>query len=235
MRRFWDRAEVAAQGGAWSVRLDGKPVRLPSAATLLLPGRGLAEKIAAEWQAAGGGKGGETSFAELPMTRLAGTAQERIVQNPEPVVLAIARYGDSDLLCYRAEGPEALVQRQAEQWQPWLDWVAQTHGARLRTTSGVVHLQQEPEALAALAAAVAAVPYWRLAGLGVAVPALGSLVLGLAVAEFALDASQAYDLSVLDETFQAELWGEDAEASARRARIRTEVQMAGRFMALTGV
>ncbi len=234
MKRFWDRAEAAATDEGWSVLLDGKPLRLPGGATLVSPSHRLAQEVAAEWQTAGSDKGGETSFADLPLTRLAGTAQERVAPNPEPVALAISRYGESDLLCYRAEQPEALVRRQAELWQPWLDWAARTFGARLRATSGVVHVAQPPEALAALAAAVAAQPAWRLAGLAVAVPALGSLVLGLAVAKFALDAGEGYELSVLDEKFQAELWGEDAEASARRARIRAEVEMAGRFMSLVG-
>jgi chaperone required for assembly of F1-ATPase len=232
MKRFWDTADVAAAGDGWSVQLDGKPLRLPGGAALRVPARALAEAIAAEWQAAGGARGGTTSYADLPLTRLAGTAQERVVQDPEPVALAIARYGETDLLCYRADRPAALVQRQAERWQPWLDWAAKRFGATLRSTSGLVHVAQPPEALAVLAAAVAAQPAWRLAGLGVAIPALGSLVLGLAVAEFALAADEAYEVSVLEERFQAELWGEDAEASARRAQIRAEVEVAGRFMAL---
>ncbi len=178
----------------------------------------LAQAVRAEWQAAGGGKGGEACFDELPLTRLAGTMQERVRSDPGAVALAIARYGESDLLCYRATGPDVLVRREAEAWDPWLDWAADRYGARLRVASGIVHVAQEPEALATLAAAVAAESVPVLAALGVAVPALGSVVLGLAMAERALDADSAYALSVVDAEFQAELWGRDAEAEAARCR-----------------
>jgi chaperone required for assembly of F1-ATPase len=214
------------------VLLDGRILRIPQGPPLVLPTRALAEAVAAEWRAAGGGKGGETSFADLPLTRLAGTAQLRVAPDPEPVVLAIARYAASDLLCYRAERPETLVRRQHDQWQPWLDWADRRFGARLRVAHGVMPAAQESAATASLAAAVAARPAPDLAALGVAVPALGSVVLGLALAEEVLAPDAAFELSVLDERFQAEQWGEDAQAAARRACIRDDVHLAGRFMAL---
>lgn len=232
MKRFWDVATVGETAGGWSVLLDGRPVRVPGGGELVLGSRPLADEVAAEWQRAGGGKGGEAGYKDLPLTRLAGTAQERVRPDPEPVVLEIARYGQSDLLCYRAEGPEALVRRQNEQWQPWVEWARRRYGADLRVTSGVVHVAQPEEALARLAAAVQAVPWQILAALAVLVPALGSLILGLAVAERALDAASAYDLSVLDERFQTELWGEDVEAAARRASVRADAVLAGRYMDL---
>lgn len=232
MKRFWDTAEPIAGDSGWSVRLDGRPVRVPGGGALHLPTSALAEAVAAEWQAAGGGKGGETGYDDLPLTRLAGTAQERVAGDPDATALAVARYGETDLLCYRATSPEALVRREAERWDPWLDWAHHRHGARLRSTAGVLHVAQESAALAALAAAVAIQPVPALAALGVAVPALGSLVLGLALAEGELAPEQAHELSVLDEDFQAELWGRDAEAAARRARVAAEVALAGRFIAL---
>ncbi len=143
MKRFWDRAAIAPEANGFCVLLDGRPVRLPGGAPLHLPSRALAEAVAAEWNVAGGGKGGEMQWGEVPLTRLAGTAQERIVPNSEPIVLEIARYGETDLLCYRADGPEPLVQRQQAQWQPWLDWVAAEYGARLRVTSGVMPVAQD--------------------------------------------------------------------------------------------
>lgn len=232
MKRFWDTAAVAPDQGGFRVLLDGRVVRLPSGTPLLLPCRPLAEAIAAEWGVAGGGMGGEMDWADVPLTRLAGTTQERIAPNPEPVALEIARYGAADLLCYRAEGPEVLVQRQLEQWQPWLDWAEGEYGARLRVTTGVMPVAQDPAALAALARAVAAQAPPALAALGVAVPALGSLVLGLAMAAFRLDAAAAFGLAGLDETFQTELWGRDDAAEERRQRGAAEVAMAGQFLAL---
>jgi chaperone required for assembly of F1-ATPase len=232
MLRFWESAEVEPTPAGFRIALDGKPVRLPGGTELCLPTRKLAEAVAAEWQVAGGRKGGRTSYADLPLTRIAGTGQVRIAPDPEPVVLELARYGESDLLCYRAAAPEALVARQAERWQPWLDWAARHYGARLSVTTGIVHVPQPAEALAALAAALAKLQPLALAALGVAVPALGSLVLGLALAEGALGPAEAYALATLDEAYQEEFWGADAEALARRQRIGEEVAVAARLLEL---
>jgi chaperone required for assembly of F1-ATPase len=232
MKRFWEAASVASGPDGHAILLDGRPVRLPGGGRLLVPSAPLAAAIAAEWQAAGGGKGGEMSFLDTPLTRLAGTAQERIAPDPGPSVDALSRYAASDLLCYRAEAPEALVQRQARAWQPWLDWAAMTFDARLAVGSGIIHVAQDPAALAALRLAVADCSPLILAGLGLAVPALGSLVLGLALARGALDAATAHDLAALDELFQEELWGRDEEASRRRAGIAADIALAARLMAL---
>ena len=230
MQRFWDNAEIEPVVAGFRIALDGRPVHIPGGSELQLPTRALAEAVAAEWQAAGGRKGGRTSYADLPLTRIAGTGQVRIAPDPEPVVLELARYAESDLLCYRAADPPALVARQAERWQPWLDWAAARHGARLIVTTGIVHVPQPAESLAALAAALAALGPYALAALGVAVPAMGSLVLGLALADGALAGAEAHALATLDETFQEEFWGTDAEALARRRRIGDDVLVAARFL-----
>jgi chaperone required for assembly of F1-ATPase len=193
----------------------------------------LACAIVEEWQAAGGANGGETSFADTPLTRLAGTAQQRIAPDPAPTVDAIARYAESDLLCYRAEGPDKLVARQTREWQPWLDWVATTYHAPLRVGTGIAFVKQHRGSVAALRSAVAELDIAALAALGIAVPALGSLVLGLALVERQLDAESAHALGALDELFQVEAWGEDAEAAARRATIAADIALADRFLHLT--
>lgn len=232
MKRFWTEVATEPEGDGWRVLLDAKPMLVPGAGKLLLTSRPLAEAIAAEWQAAGGGVGGETSYADLPLTRLAGTAQERILPDKEPVVMEIARYGESDLLCYRVEEPAALADRQHEAWQPWLDWAESDLGARLRITGSIAHVPQDPAALAALAARVARCDHLELAALGVAVPALGSLVLGLAMAQFRLTGPEAHALSSLEERYQAEQWGWDEEAAARFRRVGEELAVAGRLLAL---
>jgi len=208
-------------------------MHLPGGPVLRVRAEPLARAIAAEWQAAGGGKGGEMSFADTPLTRLAGTAQQRIAPDPAPIMDAIARYGETDLLCYRADAPVALVERQARGWQPWLDWAALTYDAPLRVGTGIAHVRQHRDSIGALRRAVAALDVEALAGLGIAVPALGSLVLGLALAEGALEAAEAHALGALDELFQAEQWGEDVEAAARRRAIAEDVALAARFIALT--
>lgn len=233
MKRFWDVATAERTNDAYAILLDGRPVHLPGGAILRLVHLPLARAIAAEWQQAGGSMGGEMSFADTPLTRLAGTAQDRIAPNPWPTIDAIARYGESDLLCYRAAGPQNLVSRQAEAWQPWLDWVERRHGARLRVTTGVIAIRQHRASVAALRGAVGALDIWALAALGIAVPALGSLVLGLALAEQRLDAATAHALGALDELYQAKLWGDDAEAAARRRAIASDVALAARMIELT--
>lgn len=232
MKRFWAEATIAPEGDGWRVLLDAKPVLVPGAGRLVLPSRPLAEAVAAEWQAAGGGVGGEMSYADLPLTRLAGTAQERILGNMEPVVLEIARYGESDVLCYRVEEPATLAERQHEAWQPWLDWAEGELGARLRVTASIVHVPQDPASLAALAARLATYGHLELAALGVAIPALGSLVLGLAMASGRLTGPEAHALSSLEERFQAEQWGWDDAAATRFRRVGEDLAVAGRFLAL---
>jgi chaperone required for assembly of F1-ATPase len=233
MRRFWDLATVAPRDAGFAILLDGKPMRLPGGVSLTVPGRVLAEAIAAEWQQAGGAIGGTISLADMPLTSLASTAQERIAPNPGPTIDAIAAYGGSDLLCYRAGEPEVLARRQLQLWQPWLDWAARALDAPLRVTTGLMPIAQPPDALVALHRAVASQPIAAVAALGMLVPALGSLVLGLAVVVGELTAGNAHELSILDERFQAEFWGEDDEAADRRHRVAVDLRVAERFLTLS--
>ncbi|MFC3126773.1 ATP12 family protein [Pseudoroseomonas globiformis] len=235
MKRFWDQATVStvdsAGGGGFTVLLDGRPMRLPGSGILHLPGRALAEAVAEEWQLAGGGKGGEMRLEEVPLTRVAATAMERIAPDPAPSAEAIASYGGTDLLCYRAtEAP--LAARQAAEWQPLLDWLAQACAAPLRVTEGIMPVAQDSAALAALAQAVAAHPPLELAALGVAVPALGSLALGLALSRGRINAAEACRLAFLDESYQQELWGRDEEAAQRQENVERDVHLAARLLTL---
>jgi chaperone required for assembly of F1-ATPase len=233
VKRFWEIATIEPSAEGYAILLDGKQMRLPAGGVLCVAAEPLARAIADEWQTAGGAKGGEMSFADTPLTRIAGTAQQRIAPDPAPTVDAIARYAESDLLCYRAEAPEALVHRQAREWQPWLDWAALTYDAPLRITRGIAYVRQHRDSVAALRRAVAARDPLALAALGVAVPALGSLVLGLALADGQLDAATALVLGSLDELFQVEAWGEDAQAAARRRAVADDIGIAARVLELT--
>lgn len=221
MQRFWTAALVTPIAGGHGVQLDGKPVRLPSGTPLAAPTATLAHAIAAEWDAAPA----QFTWDHLPLTRLVGTAQERIAPDPAPVVVGIADYGGSDLLCYRAEDGR-LAERQEAAWNPVLAWAAQELDAPLATTTGLMPIPQPPHALQALTRAVAGRAPVELAALGLVVPAFGSLVLGLAALHGRLDAAEALRLATLDEAFQEEFWGFDAEAHARRTRIAAEVTLA---------
>ncbi len=234
MQRFWSRAEAGPlEQGACCVLLDGRPMRLPSGTRLAVPSRRLAEVLAAEWQAAGGEKGREFSLEELPLTRLVGTAIDRIAPDPSVAVSAVAKYGETDLLCYRADFPPKLAERQNAAWQPLLDWAALSLDAPLAVTAGVVAVAQPEAALAALSRAVAAHEPVALSALGHIVQCTGSLVLGLAVSHGRIAAAEAHALAVLDETFQEEEWGTDDEAAARREAVRADILRAADLLALT--
>jgi chaperone required for assembly of F1-ATPase len=231
MKRFWDTAAAVPEPGGFRVLLDGKPVRLPGGSPLLVEAPRLAEAIAAEWSAAGGAKGGEMTPADIPLTRLAGTAQERIAPDPAGMVEGLAKYAESDLLCYRADD-HRLAAIQAAEWQPLLDWAALQHDAPLRVTTGLMPVAQDAASVEALRRVVATCDPIELTALGVLVPGFGSLVLALAVVQGRLEAAEAHRVSILDETYQEEFWGLDAEAEDRRRRIAAEVAQAERLLAL---
>jgi chaperone required for assembly of F1-ATPase len=228
MKRFYRHAAAQPLEGGFTVALDDRPIRTPAKAPLLLPTPALAEAIADEWRT----QGETIKPLEMGLTRLANTAIDRVRQERAKAVEDVARYGTSELLCYRADKPADLVARQAAVWQPWLDWVGARYGAHFRTGTGVVHVAQPPETMAALRVAVAQASDFELAALGSAVQALGSLVLGLALWRGALDADAAADAALLDELYQAAKWGEDREAAQGRVALRRDVVEAQRFITL---
>ena len=231
MRRFWTTTGVAQGEDGWLVLLDGRPMRTPAGATFRVPTRAVAEAVAEEWASAGE-VGAEIRLADLLLTRMVATALDRIAHDPAQTVDALANYGETDLLCYRTAHPPELVARQARTWQPLLDWAARALDAPLAVTSALTPVAQSASALAALRAAVARETALSLAALGVAVPALGSLVLGLALAHGRLGPEEAHAIAFLEEVWQAEQWGKDAEAEARLSAIAVEVATAHRLMVL---
>lgn len=228
MRRVYARAETCPLDDGWGVALDGKPVRTPARHELRLPNEALAGAIAAEWDA----QQEEIRPATMPLLRLAATAIDRTSAQRDLVVAETAGYAGTDLVCYRAESPPALVARQNAVWQPLLDWAATRYDAALAVTAGIVPAPQSPVALRALAAAVAAQDDFRLTALHTLTAASGSLVIALALCEGRLDAEAAFAASQLDETFQTETWGEDPEAAARRHALAADIAAAARFIAL---
>jgi chaperone required for assembly of F1-ATPase len=228
MKRAYKQAAARAAGGGWGVALDGRPMRTPAKHELIVPSAALAEAIAAEWDA----QQDEIRPATMPLTRLAATAIDRTRTQRELVVAEAANYAGTDLVCYRAEHPPALIARQHAEWQPLIDWAMQRYDAALAVTSGVVPQPQSPAALKAFAAAVAAQDDFRLTALHTMTTACGSLVIALALMERRLDAASAFAVSQLDETFQIEAWGEDAEATARRKSLAEDIEAAARFVQL---
>lgn len=227
-KRFWTEARVVPAPGGHGISLDQRPVKTPAKAPLVLPTRALAEGVAAEWDA----QQGTVDPRTMPLTRAANAAIDKVAPQYDEVAEIVAAYGGSDLLCYRAPGPEALAARQAAGWDRWLDWAAARHGARLATAAGVMHVPQEKACLSALTARVGAHSAFELTALHDLVALSGSLVLGLAVSEGALEPEAAWDLSRIDETWQAEQWGEDDEAAAMAALKRQDFLQAHRFLTL---
>lgn len=229
-KRFWKAASVAVVEGGWTVRLDDRPVKTPAKAPLVLPTEALAQAVADEWDAQQGTVQPET----MPVTRTANSAIDKVAVQKAEVAEMLAAYGGSDLLCYRAPGPEALIARQAVGWDPLLDWAAGTLGLVLKTTSGVMPVAQDAAMLDRANALVAALDPFRLAAFHDLVALSGSLVLALAVTNGRLDAPSAWALSRIDEEWQIEEWGEDEEAAERTAIKHAAFLQAARFWELCG-
>ena len=228
MKRIYGKAEAVPAFSAYGVTLDGKLVKTPRRRDLIVPSLALATAIAAEWEA----QQGEIRREKMPLTRLASTTIDRDAADREATVRQVAGYAGTDLVCYRAAHPPALVARQQALWQPLLDWAAERYAAPLTVTSGVIPSTQPAASLAAFAAAVAAYGDFRLTALHTATTACGSLVIALALLEGQLDAGAAFAASQLDESFQIESWGEDREQAERRTALADDIAAAARFVAL---
>jgi chaperone required for assembly of F1-ATPase len=228
LKRFYKEASAAACEGGFAIRLDGRDIRTPGQAALVLPSAGLAEAVAGEWAA----QGERVEPATMPLMSLACTAIDQVAPNRGAVIGELLDYAGSDLLCYRAEHPEALVARQAEVWQPLLDWAARELDAPLRVTCGIRHEPQPEDALAALRHTVEALDDLSLTALDCATRASGSLVIALALHRGRVGAEAAFEAAELDATFQIELWGEDPEATRRRAAVRADLAAARRLFDL---
>jgi chaperone required for assembly of F1-ATPase len=228
MKRVYKEVTSRPAAAGWGVALDGRPMRTPGRNELVVPSEKLAEAIAAEWDA----QQDEIRPASMPLTRLVATAIDRTAAQRDLVIDEIAGYAGTDLVCYRADRPPTLVARQQEVWQPLLDWATLRYDAALAVTCGVIPTPQPPPTLKAFAAAVAAQDDFRLTALHALTTACGSLVIGLAVMERWIDAAEAFAASQLDETFQIEEWGEDAEATARREALAADIAAVARFLRL---
>lgn len=231
MKRFYETVEVAPAEDGHRVLLDGRPLRTPAKRPLALPMAGLAEALAGEWRA----QGEVVQPQAMPLTRLASTAQDRMPALRAAAIEEVAGYAGTDLLCYRAAAPIDLVERQSRVWQPMLDWAASIYGVRLTVTTSLLPVSQPDAALRGLRMAVESLADWPLVGLHAATTALGSLVLGLALARGRIDAEQALAASLLDELYEIERWGQDVESERRHEALRRDVEAATLFLDRLGL
>jgi chaperone required for assembly of F1-ATPase len=228
MKRFWKDAKVARREGGWAVELDSRRLLTSTKSVLAVPTAALAEAIANEWADVG-----ETVDPRaMPLTGLANAAIDVVAADPEAFAGGLARYGESDLLCYRAEAPAVLAEREAAAWEPLLSWARRRFDVDFRVTAGVTHVPQPEATVTRLAHAVAALDPFRLAALSPLVTVGGSLVAALAVAEGAVTADQAWQAVTVDERWQAEQWGADADAQAAMDSRRRDFMAAASFLKL---
>lgn len=225
MKRFYKGVFVSDDRG---ILLDGRPVKTPARAALTLPNTALAEAVAEEWQA----QGDEIDPRSMPFTGLANAAIDRVSPNRPAFAADLAKYAETELLCYRAESPPELIARQAERWDPLLDWAKTQYDVEFVRVAGIMHQPQPMATLLRLGDAVAATDPFAMAALSPIVTIGGSLVIALALLEEAVLPDDAFDLAHLDELWQAELWGEDHFALATRAAHKKDFVAACRFLEL---
>ncbi|MFV1919218.1 ATP12 family protein [Sphingomonas sp. MJ1 (PH-R8)] len=226
MKRFWKTVTVEPTDAGLGIALDGRPVRTPGRVPLALPTPALARAVADEWSAVED----RLDPRAMPLTGLANAAIDRIAPDPAAFAAGLAAYGESDVLCYRAEDPEPLVARQQAAWDPVLAWARKRYDVTFAITAGVMHVAQPPATIARLGEATAARDAFALAGLSPIVTITGSLVLALALAERAFDAETVWNAAHVDEDWQVERWGEDPLATEARLIRRRDYDAAVQFL-----
>ena len=228
-KRFYTKAEAGPVEGGHGVLLDGRPVRTPLKALLAVPHEALGAELAAEWQA----QESHIDTASMPLTRIANTAIDAISRERQSVIDAAASYAGTDLVCYRAEGPEGLTTRQSECWDPIIAWAEEATGVRLSLAAGVVAVEQDPDLVPAIARLFTAHDDLALAAIAMTTSMTGSALIALALSHGALDASAGWQAAHVDEDWQISQWGEDAEAARRRAALYRDFAAAARILDLS--
>jgi len=228
VKRFWKDVSVEREGEGWAIRLDGRAVKTPARAELEVPSEPLADAIAEEWQ----GVGKRIDPQVMPLTGLANAAIDRVAPARDAFAKGIANYAEADLACYRSEGPRVLVERQEREWDKLLGWARRRFDVDFVTTSGLMHVAQPPATVEQLSHAVAALDPFRLAGLSPLVTVGGSLVAALAVLKKAMTPEAAWDAVSIEDRWQIERWGADAEAEAALENRRRDFMAAARFLDL---
>jgi chaperone required for assembly of F1-ATPase len=229
MKRFYNTVDIETAAGGWAIRLDERPVRTPARAHLVLPTEPLADAVAGEWRA----QGEEIDPTAMPLTGLANAAIDIVKPDPAAFAAPLAGYGGSDLLCYRA--PESdLAEAQAEVWDPLIAWAEDRYGVAFVVTSGIVPVAQPEATLATLHNVLGQRTAFRLAALSPMISIGGSLIAALALDERAFPTTALWQAVTLDERWQEERWGTDAEATAARALRQRDWDAAARFLGLLG-
>jgi chaperone required for assembly of F1-ATPase len=228
-KRFYDAVTTDPVAGGWRILLDGRPVKTPQRAELVLPTAALAAAVAEEWRA----QSAQINPASMPLTKLANTAIDAVTPNLASVAEDVLSFAARDLICYRVSAPESLAERQRASWDPLLAWAEQRHGARFVATAGIMPVDQPPESLAALREPVAGLGPFELAALHVMTTLTGSALLALALGADELSLEACWAAAHVDEDYQRSHWGEDAEARKRRELRFADMRAAATFFRLS--
>ena len=228
MKRFWTAVTIGEGGGGWSVMLDGRPIKTPARLPLAVPTQALALAIAEEWSALGD----TVDPRALPLTGIANAALDRVAPSKQSFADGLARYAEADLACYRADGPESLVRRQEEEWDRLLSWARRRYDVDFVITAGLMHVEQPHATVERLSHALAVLDPFQLAGLSPIVTIGGSLIAALGVLEKAVPPDEAWNAVSLDEQWQLERWGADAEAETALQNKRCDFLSGTRFLEL---
>lgn len=228
MKRFWKDVALVEEGGSWAIGLDRRLLKTPARATLLVESRPLADAIAEEWRACGE----EIDPREMPLTGFANAAIDHVAPDPARFTASLAQYAEGDLLCYRADHPPRLIAAQAVAWDPLLDWARHRYGVEFVIATGIMHVPQPPETVAALAAGLEQADPFQLAALSPIVTIGGSLITALALFERDIDLDTAWQAVSVDERWQIDEWGADDEAVASLANRHRDFAAAARLLDL---
>ncbi|WP_265587820.1 ATP12 family chaperone protein [Sphingomicrobium arenosum] len=226
MKRFWSDVLVEPTAAGWAIRLDERMLKTPARADLVVPSERLAQAIADEWRAVEE----KIDPRAMPMTGLANAAIDRVAVAKDAFAAELANYATSDLCCYRADYPASLVERQAQYWDPLLDWAARRYDVSFETTAGVMHVDQPAATVERLGAAITAEGPFVLAGLSPMIRNGGSLVIALAVRHDVIEAEAAWKATDCDRAHQAAQWGADAEGEAAANAKREDFLNGARFL-----
>lgn len=228
--RFWTTVETVGHSDGFTIRLDQKQLLTPAKSLLILPTLALAQKVACEWRA----QGKTINPMSMPLTRQANSAIDKVQKDYDAIVALLGEYGQSDLICYRAEEPEALVVRQAAHWDPLLEWAAHSLAAPLHKSVGILHVSQPTSSLKSLRDALSLFSAYELTALYDLITIPGSLIIGLAIARGHITARQGWVASQVDEEWQREHWGSDADALQAAANKARDMVNAEHFLSLLG-
>jgi chaperone required for assembly of F1-ATPase len=230
MKRFYKDVATQQVPGGWGIALDGKTLRTPAKNALVLPTEALATAVAEEWRA----QDGEIRPETMRLVRLTSTAVDRVGQTRLGVIDEVVRYAETDMLCYRVEAPAELVELQSRNWQPHLDWAALRFDAPLLVRASIIPVTQPPDSIRAIRAVLMTLDPLRLTAIADLTHSLGSVILALALLEGRIDAVEACAAAHLEEHFQNDRWGEDAEAMVRRHAVEADIHAAARFLGFLG-